>query len=252
MKFVRFLKENDVSYGLLENNRITQLVDTPYESVQITNSTYSLSDVRLLAPSTPTKVLALALNYESHIRDARKPAKPEPFLKTTSCIIGPGDPIILPKGAGTVQEEAELVVVIGKKCKHVSQQNALEHVFGYTCGNDVSARVWQRGDTQWWRAKSSDTFGPIGPCIVTDVDGSSLDIWARVNGKQVQHCNTSELLYDIPTLISFISQVIALDPGDLIFTGTSGVPVEIQDGDIVEIEVDKIGVLSNPVVAERG
>jgi len=251
MKFVRFLKENQVSYGILENDRVTQLVGAPYESVQVTTSTYSLSDVRLLAPSTPTKVLALALNYESHIRNARKPTKPEPFLKTTSSIIGPGDPIILPKGAGTVHEEAELVVVIGKKCKHVSQQNALEYVFGYTCGNDVSARVWQRGDTQWWRAKSSDTFGPTGPCIVTEVDGSSLDIWARVNGKQVQHCNTSELLFDIPTLVSFISQVIALDPGDLIFTGTSGAPVEIQDGDIVEIEVDKIGVLSNPVVAER-
>lgn len=251
MKFVRFLKENKVSYGVLENEQVTQLVDAPFESVQVTNSTYSLSDVRLLAPSTPTKVLALALNYESHIRDARKPTKPEPFLKTNSCIIGPGDPIILPKDAGTVHEEAELVVVIGKKCKHVPPQNALKYVFGYTCGNDVSARVWQRGDTQWWRAKSSDTFGPIGPCIVTDIDGSSLDIWARVNGKQVQHCNTSELLFDIPTLVSFISQVIALDPGDLIFTGTSGAPVEIQDGDIVEIEVDKIGVLSNPVVAER-
>jgi 2-keto-4-pentenoate hydratase/2-oxohepta-3-ene-1,7-dioic acid hydratase in catechol pathway len=252
MKFVRFLKENEVSYGILENNRITQLADAPYESIQVTTTTYPLSAVRLLAPSTPTKVLALALNYESHVREARKPTKPEPFLKTTSCIIGPEDPIVLPKFAGTVHEEAELVVVIGKKCRQVSQQNALDYVFGYTCGNDVSARVWQRGDTQWWRAKSSDTFGPIGPCIVTDIDGSSLDIWARVNGKQVQHCNTSELLFDIPTLVSFISQVIALDPGDLIFTGTSGVPVEIQDGDIVEIEVDKIGVLSNPVVAERG
>jgi 2-keto-4-pentenoate hydratase/2-oxohepta-3-ene-1,7-dioic acid hydratase in catechol pathway len=252
MKFVRFLKENEVSYGILENNRITQLADAPYESIHVTTTTYPLSAVRLLAPSTPTKVLALALNYESHVREARKPTKPEPFLKTTSCIIGPEDPIVLPKFAGTVHEEAELVVVIGKKCRQVSQQNALDYVFGYTCGNDVSARVWQRGDTQWWRAKSSDTFGPIGPCIVTDIDGSSLDIWARVNGKQVQHCNTSELLFDIPTLVSFISQVIALDPGDLIFTGTSGVPVEIQDGDIVEIEVDKIGVLSNPVVAERG
>lgn len=251
MKFVRFLKEKQVSYGILENDLITQLVSAPYESVQVTDTTYSLSEVQLLAPTTPSKVLAMALNYESHIRDARKPTKPEPFLKTPSCIIGLNDPIILPHDAGTVHEEAELVVVIGKKCKHVSQQNALDHIFGYTCGNDVSARVWQRGDVQWWRAKSSDTFGPVGPCIVTDIDGSSLDIWARVNGKQVQHCNTSELLFDIPTLVSFISQVITLDAGDLIFTGTSGAPVEIQDGDIVEIEVDKIGVLSNPVTAER-
>jgi 2-keto-4-pentenoate hydratase/2-oxohepta-3-ene-1,7-dioic acid hydratase in catechol pathway len=251
MKFVRFLKGKHVLYGLLENNLVTQLASAPYESVQITDTIYSLSQVQLLAPATPSKVLAMALNYESHIRDARKPTKPEPFFKTPSCIIGPGDPIILPQDAGTVHEEAELVVLIGKKCKRVSEQKAMEYVFGYTCGNDVSARIWQRGDIQWWRAKSSDTFGPLGPCIVTDVDGSCIDIWARVNGKQVQHCNTSELLFDIPALISFISQVITLDAGDLIFTGTSGVPVEIRDGDRVEIEVDKIGVLSNPVTAER-
>jgi 2-keto-4-pentenoate hydratase/2-oxohepta-3-ene-1,7-dioic acid hydratase in catechol pathway len=146
-----------------------------------------------------------------------------------------------------VEEEAELVVVIGKSCKNVSVDQAMDYVFGYTCGNDVSARPWQRGDKQWWRAKSSDTFTPFGPWIETDLDESKLDIWARINGKEVQYCNSAELLFDIPTIISFVSQVVTLEPGDLIYTGTSGTPAELEDGDVVDVEVAGIGVLSNPV-----
>ena len=127
---------------------------------------------------------------------------------------------------------------------------ALGYILGYTCGNDVSARVWQRGDTQWWRAKSSDTFSPIGPYIETDLDAFDFEIQARINGTEVQHCYSSELLFDIPTMINFISQVVTLEPGDLIFTGTSGKPAELHDGDVVEVEVKGIGTIQNSVEAE--
>jgi 2-keto-4-pentenoate hydratase/2-oxohepta-3-ene-1,7-dioic acid hydratase in catechol pathway len=193
----------------------------------------------------------MALNYKSHLGGHEAPKRPEPFFKVPSCIIGPGEPIVLPKGTSRVDEEAELVVVIGRKCSKVSKARALDYVFGYTCGNDVSARDWQRNDIQWWRAKSSDTFGPIGPYIVTDIDGSKLEVTARINGREVQRCNTSDLLFDIPTLISSISQVVTLYPGDLIFTGTSGTPAQIRDGDVVEVEIEGIGILSNPVKSEK-
>ena len=247
MKIVRCLVKDKVLYGVVEEDVVKELEDTPFSGITYTGNVYPLSGVKILPPVMPSKILALALNYASHISSSSKPTKPEPFFKTPSCVIGPGESIILPKGVGMVQEEAELVVVIGRRCKSVSKTQAMAYVLGYTCGNDVSAREWQRGDIQWWRAKSSDTFGPIGPYIVTDVDSSQLNIWARVNGREVQHCNTSELLFDIPTLISFISDVVTLEPGDLVFTGTSGVPAQLKNGDVVEVEVEGIGVLSNPV-----
>ncbi len=250
MKFVRYRINGRVLYGVVDADVVKEIEGTPFRGITYTGTSYPLSSVTLLAPVLPSKILALALNYASHIRRSPPPTKPEPFFKTPSCVIGPGDAIRLPKAAETVEEEAELVVVMGQRCRHVSPAKALAYVFGYTCGNDVSAREWQRGDIQWWRAKSSDTFGPIGPVIVTDLDGSRLNIWARVNGQEVQHCNTSELLFDVPTLISFISHVVTLEPGDLIFTGTSGVPAQIKHGDVVEVEVEGIGVLSNPVVQE--
>jgi len=250
MKIVRCLVKDRVLYGVVEDDVVKELEDTPFSEITYTGNVYPLSGVKLLPPVMPSKILALALNYASHISGSSKPTKPEPFFKTPSCVIGPGESIILPKGVGMVQEEAELVVVIGRKCKSVSRTQAMDYVLGYTCGNDVSAREWQRGDIQWWRAKSSDTFGPIGPYIVTDVDSSQLNIWARVNGREVQHCHTSELLFDVPTLISFISDVVTLEPGDLVFTGTSGVPAQIKNGDVVEVEIEGIGVLSNPVAEE--
>jgi 2-keto-4-pentenoate hydratase/2-oxohepta-3-ene-1,7-dioic acid hydratase in catechol pathway len=252
MKIVRYLDKGIPSYGVIEKEIIKEIKGTPFNKIIFTDSIYQLSDVKLVAPSTPSKILGMALNYKSHILETRKPpTKPEPFFKTPSCIIGPSEPIILPRGVGLVQEEGELVVVIGRRCSKVSKAEAMDYVLGYTCGNDVSARKWQRGDIQWWRAKSADTFGPIGPCIVTDIDCSRLNIRVRINGKEVQHCNTSELLFDVPTLISFISQTVTLKPDDLIFTGTSGRPAQIKNGDAVEVEIDGIGILSNLVEEEK-
>jgi 2-keto-4-pentenoate hydratase/2-oxohepta-3-ene-1,7-dioic acid hydratase in catechol pathway len=251
VKLVRYVAEGRVSYGAVERNTVKQIAGSPYGKVKFSGREHPLSRVKLVAPCRPHKIFAMALNYKSHVHDAKVPTEPQPFFKVPTCIVGPGDTIILPKKAARVEEEAELVVVIGRRCSKVSESAALDYVLGYTCGNDVSARDWQRGDTQWWRAKSSDSFGPIGPHIVTDLDASKLRMWARVNGKVVQECHTSELLFGVPTLISFISQFVTLEPGDLIFTGTSGTPVPISDGDVVEVEVEKIGVLSNPVKAEK-
>lgn len=251
MKIVRYLVEGRIAYGVVDNETIKQIKDSPFGKISFTGGEYPLSEARLLAPLIPSKILAMALNYKSHLHDRNAPTKPEPFYKAPSCVIGPEETILLPREAGRVDEEAELVVIIGRKCSKVSKAKALDYVLGYTCGNDVSCRDWQKGDVQWWRAKSSDTFGPIGPYIATDMDCSELNIWARVNGKVVQQCNTSQLLFDIPTLISFISQVVTLEPGDMIFTGTSGAPAQIKDGDVVEVEVEGIGLLSNHVKAEK-
>jgi len=151
---------------------------------------------------------------------------------------------------GRVDEEGEVVAVIKDRCKNISKENALQHVLGYTCGNDVSARDWQKEDGQWWRAKSSDTFSVAGPFIETNLDPGNIVMKARVNGTEVQSESTKMFLFDLPTVIAHISQVMTLEPGDLIFTGTPGKPAELKDGDIVEVEIEGIGILSNPVRKE--
>ena len=230
---------------------VKQITTSPFEEYQITDHTHPLDHVELLAPSLPSKALAMAVNYRSHAGEMSVPEQPEPFYKTLNCLVGPGDTIILPKGAGRVDEEAELVVVIARTCSKVSPEQALDYVLGYTCGVDVSAREWQRGDRSWWRAKSSDTFGPTGPFIETELDLSSFEILCRVNGKEVQHAEARDMIFDVPTCISYISQAVTLEAGDLIFTGTAGTTAQLKDGDVVEVEIPGIGVLRNPVEAEK-
>ena len=251
MKFVRYLAHGEIAYGAVDGDTVRQVTSTPFEDYQITGHTHKLDEVRLLAPVVPRKILAMALNYPSHLGQRQAPKRPEPFWKSPSSVIGPDDHIIIPRGAGRVEEEGELVAVIGKRCKGVSTQEAPSYVLGYTCGIDVSAREWQRDDIQWWRAKSSDTFSPIGPFLVTGLAPSGLELQVRVNGKEVQHGNTSALIYDVPTIVSFVSQVVTLEPGDLIFTGTPGIPAIIKPADTVEVEIEAIGVLRNPVCEEK-
>ena len=251
MKFARYEAHGEIACGVIDGDIVRQITTTPFEQFQITDHTHTLSEVRLLAPCIPTKILAIARNYFSHLRGRDAPEKPEVFYKVPSSVIGHGEAIVIPRGAGEMQEEAELVAVIGKRCKKVSNKEALDYILGYTCGNDVSARQWQRGDLQWWRGKSSDTFCPVGPIIVTDVDPFNLELRCRINGKEVQSTNTSGLFFDVPTLVSFISQVVTLEPGDLIYTGTPGATSPFHPGDTVEVEISGIGVLSNPVVTEE-
>ena len=249
MRFARYEVQGTTGYGEVEGQTVREISAPPFEKYQVTGRSLHLSEVRLLAPLMPGKIVAIGLNYKSHLGDREPPKVPEPFLKTPSSVIGPGDTILLPRDTVKVQEEAELVVVIGRRCKGATRDDALSYVLGYTCGNDVSARDWQGGDLQWWRAKSSDTFCPLGPFIETDVNPANVGLRARVNGRVEQDGNTSDLLHDVPTIIEFVSRVMALDPGDVIMTGTPGQPGDLHPGDSVDVEIDGIGTLTNPVGA---
>ncbi|MFO0850799.1 MAG: fumarylacetoacetate hydrolase family protein [Gemmataceae bacterium] len=227
---------------------------------------YAAQSVKLLPPvPDPSKVLCIGLNYRDHALEGGKaiPAEPVLFGKFPNALIGPGDPIKLPKVAQKVDYEAELVIVIGKRGKHIpNDQSAFGYVGGYTCGHDVSARDWQfRGEEkQWLIGKAFDTFAPTGPCLVTSdelTDPHGLRVQLRLNGKTMQDSNTKEFIFGVPHLLWFLSQTMTLEPGDLIFTGTPpGVgiarkpPVLLQPGDVTEVEIAGIGVLSNPCAAE--
>ena len=183
--YARFKANGEVSYGVVEGDTVTKITGSPFQSYNSTNDSYAVSDVKLLSPTNPSKVVAIGLNYKSHLGGRPGPEAPEPFLKASTSVIGNGDEIIIPKAAINekvkIQPEAELAVVIGKECKGATQANALDFVFAYTCGNDVSARDWQQNDLQWTRAKSSDTFAPIGPWMTTDLDPTNLQVICRGN-----------------------------------------------------------------------
>ena len=255
MKFARFDIGGEVKYGIVEGENIREIQGDLFGDHTPTGSVHPINTVTLLVPCTPSKLIALGLNYALHVQESSSsrplPERPEPFYKVPSSLCNPGDPILIPPGAGETHYEGELVAVIGRTAKRVSPQAALDYVFGYTCGNDVSARPWQRGDLQWWRGKSCDTFSPIGPWIETDIaDPSKLTLETRLNGQRKQHSGTDQMLFDVPTMISFISQVVTLYPGDVIFTGTCDGVGPMDDGDTVEVEISNIGVLRNPVKRE--
>jgi 2-keto-4-pentenoate hydratase/2-oxohepta-3-ene-1,7-dioic acid hydratase in catechol pathway len=254
MKFARYEAHGEIAYGVVEGDVVKQITAAPYEDHQVTDHTHPLSAVKLLAPVVPGKVVAIGLNYRSHLGDVEPPKVPEPFLKTTTSVIGPGETIVIPREAlkesVNIQPEAEMTVVIGRRCKRASKSDALSYVLGYTCGNDVSARPWQRNDLQWWRGKGSDTFAPLGPFIATGLDPTELEVKTRVDGVEKQSSSAKALLFDIPTLISAISGAVTLNPGDVIYSGTPGVPPELKPGSVVEVEVTDVGVLRNPVRAE--
>jgi 2-keto-4-pentenoate hydratase/2-oxohepta-3-ene-1,7-dioic acid hydratase in catechol pathway len=215
--------------------------------------------VRVTRPFLPQNIICVGLNYRDHALECNRPLPKQPilFAKWNSAMIGPNDAVVLSSDSSEVDYEAELAVVIGKKCRNVSEQNALNYVAGYTCANDISARDLQRLDGQWVRAKSQDTFGPIGPYVVTRdeiPDPQTLSIRCLVNGRELQNSNTREMIFGVKQLIAFISRGITLHPGDVISTGTpSGIgqaqspPVYLKAGDKIVVEIDKIGRLSNPI-----
>jgi 2-keto-4-pentenoate hydratase/2-oxohepta-3-ene-1,7-dioic acid hydratase in catechol pathway len=250
MKIARYLAHGQVSYGAVEGDSVKELSASPFESFTITDHTHKISEVKLLAPSEPSKILAIGLNYSSHLHDRPAPTEPMVFYKTPTSLIGPGETIIRPKDTNKLDAEGELVIVMKDRCRNVARDDALNHVLGYTCGNDVSARDWQRDDRNWWRAKSADTFSPAGPYIETELDPHNIRLSARINGKEVQGESTTYLIFDIPSIIEYTSRFVTLEPGDLIYTGTPGEPGEMKDGDVCEVEIEGIGVLSNPIKLE--
>ncbi len=230
-----------------------EIAEHPFGTPTFTGRSWALSDVRLLAPILASKVVCMGKNYAAHIAEMAEDTGPAPedpviFLKPNTAIIGPGTPIQLPANAFPVHHEGELAVVIGRPCKDVPAERAAENILGYTIANDVSARDQQKADGQWMRAKGHDTFCPVGPWIVTDLDPSDLEIRTEVNGEVRQRSRTSLMIHDIGAIIEWISAVMTLLPGDLILTGTPEGVGPIEDGDTVSVSVEGIGTLSNPVI----
>jgi 2-keto-4-pentenoate hydratase/2-oxohepta-3-ene-1,7-dioic acid hydratase in catechol pathway len=249
--YARFENNGRKSYGTVTSGKVEELQGGLFDPHQFTGRRFALDEVKLLAPCEPPKVLAVGQNYISHLGERKTPKNPEMFYKPISSLQDPSGPIEIPADAEDVHFEGELVVVIGRTVRKASREEAAAAVFGVTCGNDVSDRNWQRGagkDVQWWRAKGCDTFGPLGPVIVTELDYSNLLLTTRLNGEVVQRQRTADLIFDVPTVISFVSRYVTLTPGDVIYTGTPGNTGRMQPGDVVEVEIEGIGTLRNPVV----
>jgi 2-keto-4-pentenoate hydratase/2-oxohepta-3-ene-1,7-dioic acid hydratase in catechol pathway len=249
-RYVRYAAGGKVSYGILEDHTIRELHGGLFAGAETTGKSLRLSDVKLLAPCEPSKIVAVGRNYISHIADRNiTPAKePGLFWKPVSCIIGTEEDIVLPEGANNTHFEAELVVVIGKEGKNIPEPQAADYVFGITAGNDVSERDWQKNDLQWFRAKGSDTFGALGPSIVQGLNYNDVLVQSRQNGEVRQSQRTKDLLFPIHTIISYVSRYVTLTPGDIIYTGTPGNTRAMAPGDVIEIEVEGVGVLRNGVV----
>ena len=259
MKILRFAINGKINYGVLEDDRVRVMVSTPYShfrrsdsSLRLTDSIYKLKEVRLLAPCLPSKIVALGLNYRSHAEETKLeiPSVPLIFLKPSTAVVGPDDKIVYPEVSRRVDYEGELAVVIGKKAKAVDGARAEEYILGYTCLNDVSARYEQRDDGQWTRAKSYDTFAPIGPYIETDISPNDLRIETYLNGELRQCARTSDLIFPVDMLVSFISGIMTLLPGDVIATGTPSGIGPMKPGDVVEVKIEGIGMLRNYVVEQ--
>lgn len=251
-RLVRFAYRGQTVHGLQEGDELRVIQGDLFGAYKVTPARRKLSDVKLLYPVQPPKALAVGLNYRSHLGQRTPPSQPEIFYKPITCLQNPGDPIRIPTGAKNVHYEGELVVVIGKPLAKANREQAINGIFGVTCGNDVSERDWQNGankDLQWWRAKGADTFGPMGPAIVRGLDYSKLQLETRLNGKSVQKQSTGDLLFDCPSIVSYVSQYVSLTPGDVIFTGTPGSTQKMNPGDVVEVEIEGIGILKNSVVA---
>jgi 2-keto-4-pentenoate hydratase/2-oxohepta-3-ene-1,7-dioic acid hydratase in catechol pathway len=249
VRYVRYRIGQRTAYGILDGETIREIRGDLFGEHRESGARHKLSEVKLLCPCTPSKVLAVGLNYRSHLGQQTPPSKPELFFKPITCLTNPGDPILLPADAHNVHYEGELVVVIGRHAKNVTEAKARDVIFGVTCGNDVSERDWQKNDLQWWRAKGADTFGPLGPVIARGIDYGRLDLQTRLNGQVVQKQNTSDLLFDCHAIVSFASRYVTLEPGDVIYTGTPGTTRAMKPGDVVEVEISGIGTLRNPVAA---
>ena len=261
MKIVRFKDTTGkAQYGMIEGDKIALSEGTPLGGLKATGKRVALADVKLLAPIEPVNVLCIGMNYKAHVDEQGEkfPKAPILFMKPTTTVIGPGEPVLLPKMAPfEVDYEAELALVIGKTARHVSESRALDYVLGYTCAHDVTARDCQFGDGQWIRGKSFETFCPIGPWLETELNPSDVRVQGRLNGQTMQDGSTALMIFSIPFLISYLSRVMTLLPGTVLLTGTpSGVgftrkpPVYLKAGDVFEVEVDGIGILKNPIVPE--
>ena len=239
-------------YGWLLGDKVGEISGNVFGRYRRSEAETPLADVRLLAPSEPSKIICVGRNYVEHAKELgnEAPKVPLVFLKPPSSIINPNDTVLLPAQSVQVEHEGELVVVIGKRGRHITASNAKKHILGYTIGNDVTARDLQRTDDQWTRAKGFDTFCPFGPWIDTEFDPADSVVTCRVNGQMRQMASTRDMVFNVGTLIAYVSSVMTLEPGDLLFTGTPAGVGELKNGDEVVVEIEGLGVLRNPVRKE--
>ncbi len=249
MKYLRFLdKNNNIKHGIIDKKTVREITGDIFGHHSDSETTYNLDEIKILPPCEPTKIVAIGLNYSDHAQEmgSELPEEPRMFLKPHTAVIADGGKVKYPDHMSQrVDFEGELGVVIGKKASHVSKEDALSHVFGYTCMNDVTARDLQKKDIQFTRAKGFDTFAPVGPVIETELEPGNLEIKTFLNGELKQHSNTSHLIFSVPHLVSFVSQVMTLLPGDIISTGTPEGVAPMKKGDKVEVTVEGIGTLTN-------
>ena len=251
MRICRVAVGEELSYGVLEGEAVALLSSHPFGPFEPDGRVLRVEEVRLLAPVLPSKVVAVGRNYAEHVREMggdAPPSEPMVFLKPSTSVIGPGEPIALPWQSERVEHEAELAVVIGRLCRDVPEDRVADVVLGYTCANDVTARDLQRADGQWGRAKGFDTFCPLGPWIETAFDPEDAAIECQVNGESRQSGSTGDMVHSVTELVAWISSVMTLLPGDVILTGTPAGVSAITAGDVVRVTIDGIGTLENPVV----
>ena len=258
-KWCRFQAGDKVSYGRIEGDNVTVVDGAPWGAHTVTSTRHPLSSVKLLIPTVPSTFFCVGINYRDHIIQAAKrrgvepqfPQRPDIGYRANNALCAHEDPIVKPKDAGEVfQYEGELVAVFGKRCRNISKVEALDCVFGWTIGNDLSERGWQADDRTLWRAKNCDTFKPMGPWIVTGVDYREMTTTIRLNGEEVDRFATANMIHDVEMYIAEVSKYCTLYPGDVMWMGTDGSPRNMKPGDVCEVDITGIGVLRNKVVAE--
>ena len=259
MRWLRYEADGKTSYGILEGEDVEEVSGSPFDSFERTGRRRALASVTIKTPVVPPTFYAAGLNYAAHVKEAAEmlgmspdiPPKPDIGYRAANALIAHEEPIIVPNDASEkVQYEGELVVVIGKKAKGLSEEEALSCVLGYSIGNDVSERTWQAGDRTLWRAKNTDTFKPMGPWIDTEVDLAGMETTVRVNGETTTRFNSNDMVFGVATYLSAMSRYVTLYPGDILWMGTDGVSPNLKVGDVVEVEISGIGILRNPLIAE--
>jgi len=258
MRWIRFSQSGRTAYGILEGDRIREVAGDPFAGNEATGAVHELDAVRIEVPLVPPTFYCVGLNYALHVKEAAAklgiapnlPKRPDVGYRAANALIAHGEPVVIPPDATKVQYEGELAVVIGKRARNLSEAEALSCVLGYTIGNDVSERAWQKSDRTLWRAKNADTFKPMGPWIETEVALDAMETRVRVNGVETTRFATNDMLFGIATYISTITRYITLVPGDILWMGTDGTSPDLKAGDSVEVEITGIGTLRNPVVRE--
>jgi 2-keto-4-pentenoate hydratase/2-oxohepta-3-ene-1,7-dioic acid hydratase in catechol pathway len=257
VRWIRFSLQGRTAYGLVEGDRVAEVVGDPFSGYERTARKHALDAVKIEVPVVPPTFYCVGLNYSEHVREAAAklgitavlPKQPDVGYRAVNALIAHGEPVVIPPDAQKVNYEGELAVVIGRRAKHLSEAEALSCVLGYTIGNDVSERTWQKSDRTLWRAKNADTFKPMGPWIETEVNLDALETCVRVNGRETTRFRTNAMLFGVAAYISAITRYITLVPGDVIWMGTDGDSPDLKAGDVVDVEITGIGVLRNPVVA---